>query len=556
MPDQEPSAAPKPTNSAVLWDIAQTFSNEAQSAAKKKALELNYLLDRGDIPFEETLINLSLDRDVLLKSIETSALPQLPLKIQNSLVADARKVSTHLAALISGTDAVIPFGSAVDDLTADIWYSNLQNMSGEVLGLQEKLNQLKTLEKTLRQLGERSDAFRKTEENAEHTVKRLQEFVSDAETSAARVAKHATEVQQHSDTVKSTEQQIQAALTIAQQNEKGSVESASTARAASGEIEAIRVRANTLTPELEQAKAGYESLTTQLSAFRSQTELTLKAAQETQAADHARLSKSVDEKVNQVLEDLRTAETSRELASSAQLTASKTAFETEATKAITSTKTALVEIETRARSVAEENERKTTERFDELQKLEDVVREKIRLATNYQLFHSFQTRQFAIVTEKKFWRNALFAVVGVSFLLSIALIVYLFEATITYNATFFLKLAISIPLVYAIHLCSSQFSRERKLEEEYAFKSNISISLEPYRELVEKMIDKGDPAEATKYSDFVIKTIDNVFTSPTQPVFGSADRKDTSDEIADTSKGLTKILGSFNDLIQSLAKFK
>ena len=84
-------------------------------------------------------------------------------------------------------------------------------------------------------------------------------------------------------------------------------------------------------------------------------------------------------------------------------------------------------------------------------KLEDIIREKIRLATNYQLFNAFNTRQLAIAVEKDFWRNALFIVVGCSFLLAVALIFYLFFANPTYNAAFFLKLSISIPIVYAIH---------------------------------------------------------------------------------------------------------
>ena len=96
----------KQGNSALLWDIVQTFSDEAQNAAQKKAIELGYSLDKGDIPFSETLINLSRNRDILLKSIENIALPQLPLKIQNQLIADARKVSTQLTLLVNGTDSV------------------------------------------------------------------------------------------------------------------------------------------------------------------------------------------------------------------------------------------------------------------------------------------------------------------------------------------------------------------------------------------------------------------------------------------------------------------
>jgi hypothetical protein len=121
---------------------------------------------------------------------------------------------------------------------------------------------------------------------------------------------------------------------------------------------------------------------------------------------------------------------------------------------------------------------------------------------------------------------------------------------------FFLKLSITLPLIYAIHFCSTEYSNERKLEEEYAFKGNISISLEPYRELVEKMIDKNNPTEAAKYSDFVIDSIDKVFTSPMHKVVGITPKKDDSVVVDETTKGLTKIVGSINDLAQSLLKFK
>jgi hypothetical protein len=65
---------------------------------------------------------------------------------------------------------------------------------------------------------------------------------------------------------------------------------------------------------------------------------------------------------------------------------------------------------------------------------------------------------------------------------------------------FYLKLSLSLPLIYAITFCTVQYSRERKLEEEYAFKSNISVSLDPYRELVEKLVDKQQPQDREKFN--------------------------------------------------------
>src|SRR5579859_898396 len=168
MSEQAPPEASTRNNSSILRDIVQTFSYEAQIAARRKADELGYSLSRGAIPFEETLVNLSRNRDILLASINTGALPQLPLKIQKTLISDATNVATNLTAMVNGADSLVPLETAVDDLTATVWTSNLQNMSGEVLGLQEKLNQLKNLEVALRELAKRAEHFKDTEKKANH----------------------------------------------------------------------------------------------------------------------------------------------------------------------------------------------------------------------------------------------------------------------------------------------------------------------------------------------------------------------------------------------------
>jgi hypothetical protein len=553
MPDESSPAENKRSNSEILRSLIQTFSNDAQAVAKKKVGEQGFTTNRGEIPFEETLINLSVNRDVLLKSIDSGALPQLPLKIQKGLIGDAQQVSVQLTKLLNGEDALLPFENAVDDLTAALWSSNLQNMSGEILGLQEKLNQLKILEKALRELNQRAEGFAITEQKANNALSRLDEALISVEGSVSNLAKTTQEANDRLEATKISEQKTIASLTTAQQSEKNSAESAATARASSAEVDALKLRANTAVSELESTRQAYAALTGEITIFKTQTEAALKSAQDALKVSYETLDKRSQAELLKILEELRLGEQSRAQASSAQLTASKSAFETESTKLLAKNKETLDAIEKKAGTVVIENETKTAERFAELLKLEDIIREKIRLATNFQLFHAFSTRQEAIAKGKEFWRSSLFYCVGASFVLSSAFIVYLFCAHPTYNAAFYLKLAISIPIIYAIHFCSTQYSKERQLEEEYAFKGNISVSLEPYRELVEKLIQKDDPAEASKYSDFVISSIEKVFTSPTQQILGEQPKNDKSGDIAETSKGFTKILGSINDLIQSYA---
>ncbi len=110
---------------------------------------------------------------------------------------------------------------------------------------------------------------------------------------------------------------------------------------------------------------------------------------------------------------------------------------------------------------------------------------------------------------------------------------------------FYMKLSFSIPIIFAISFCTVQYSRERRLEEEYAFKSNISISLNPYQELVSKlMVDKKIPGEQEKYTAFLIESVNKVFTSPTDKVFDSHHK--------DSDKTLKQVTSMVKTIAKSL----
>jgi hypothetical protein len=100
-------------------------------------------------------------------------------------------------------------------------------------------------------------------------------------------------------------------------------------------------------------------------------------------------------------------------------------------------------------------------------------------------------------------------------------------------------------LIYAIAFCNVQYSRERRLEEEYAFKSSISISLDPYRKLVEQLVDETSPTEKAKYTAFVIDSVNRVFTSPTSVIF---------DDQSSDKNSAEKVIKAVGDIIEPLAK--
>ena len=75
------------------------------------------------------------------------------------------------------------------------------------------------------------------------------------------------------------------------------------------------------------------------------------------------------------------------------------------------------------------------------------------------------------------------------------------------------KFLLPLPLVYLIVFVTDRYAKERRLLEEYAFKSTISLALKPYF----KMVTNKDLTDDER--EFLIKSIENIFTTPTNKVY-------------------------------------
>lgn len=202
----------------------------------------------------------------------------------------------------------------------------------------------------------------------------------------------------------------------------------------------------------------------------------------------------------------------------------------------------------KAEDSVELNNNETTSLIDGLVKLEVQIKDQLEKATGYSLFHSFQTRKDLMVKSKNFWLRVLTGLLVVAIALGCWLVYTMSGKSLgDLGVAFYLKLSLTIPLLFAISFSTIQYSRERRLEEEYAFKSNISISLVPYQELVEKLVDENDPEQCKEYANFIISTINKIFTSPTDEIFKDKKSKGVVDE-----KSL-KLIGQIGD---AFSKFK
>jgi hypothetical protein len=109
------------------------------------------------------------------------------------------------------------------------------------------------------------------------------------------------------------------------------------------------------------------------------------------------------------------------------------------------------------------------------------------------------------------------------------------------SLAFWVKLSLTLPLGYAIGFCTVQYNKERRLEEEYAFKASISVSLNPYRDLIHSILKEDGTDDQTKYSDFVVDSVRNVFTPPTDKVFDSEHRSGVTEKAL---KSAAELLGT------------
>ena len=118
------------------------------------------------------------------------------------------------------------------------------------------------------------------------------------------------------------------------------------------------------------------------------------------------------------------------------------------------------------------------------------------------------------------------------------------------NVAFFIRLSLVGPVAFLIWFVTIQYGKERHSEEEYAFKSAISISLEPYRDLLKKMREDG----ATE-ADFVRKLMEEVFTNPVRHIYKDHSESEGLLERKYEIVEIIKEISSIIEKIQSMEDF-
>jgi hypothetical protein len=551
-----------------IWSICTTLTEEAMAVASAKVKELGFDPNRGLVPLPESFINLSSARSIVEDAIEKQKLVQLPITVQKELLANLEAIAKSLQGLASGIDEVVNLTTAIEALNTAIWTYGLHNLSDQVLGYQKKLNQLKNQElqisKVVTLLEGASGAIEKANVAAGETEQQKNSAVALLEQVKQSAASSASLLEQ----VKDASTKAGVFFATIQQNEKQSGELTAAIKTGNNELLALDGSIRKFYGEVDEyrrkitqtsddasklitaSEAAVKKLTEDTTAKTEETMATLRADSETAieelraAVDGAvkisdassrtavdTLTAKIDAKIKQDEESFSNLTSTTK----ANITTSQTAADGELREAlkelntsssdlITDSQKKLSELEqqlaTRSEETIEANHKKTEELIADLAKLKDQIREQIQQATGFQLFGAFQARQNEIAKSKNIWVYAIAALV----VISAGVTIWIAHEAQFYSANnfaFWVKLSLTVPLGFAITFCTVQYGRERRLEEEYAFKSSVSVSLNPYRDLVHSILEKDGQVDQSKYTDFVIGSVTNVFTPPTDKVFDS-----------------------------------
>lgn len=187
----------------------------------------------------------------------------------------------------------------------------------------------------------------------------------------------------------------------------------------------------------------------------------------------------------------------------------------------------------------------TQELIESNKKLLDESKEQLAVIAGGSLSNTFEKRRVLLNESASKWKNWLLG--DIVALVIVAIIIFLeLKSNQSLTTGFFLKFSFSFPFIYAAFFFHGQYSKERELEEEYAFKSAVSFSLDAYRKLLNEEIDDEKSDERARLLDFITSTVEKIYSPPINNIKadksnnGSPETLDKIREIFENIVNLTK----------------
>jgi len=474
---------------SVVDDVAATLAqltDEQLSAAIQQADEHQYSHERVPLDLDMAVARLRAVRDHLQQALSSNSFALLPPTIQRDLMSLLSAVSTHVTGLVGGEDTLDALVADTDALDAYAWrnriaehaqfVSELTAAQTQLAGLVAETQKLKDdVSAVLAQTPDLVALTQQAQEAAavamqsQQTAQGAQEQVAELAQQAGQAATSAAEAQQ---AAQAASEQAGQAAQQSREAADGAGQARQSAQEALQAASQSAQQAQTAQTEATERNTNINTLLGQAQASRQQiavVEAELKALQD------------AGEEFRQKMADTES-----------------------------QAKAAMAEARQNADSVITDNSQRTEALLTELKANEDRIEDALQKATGVSLFHSFHQSQGRVGARKWVW--AFFA--GVLGLGTVAWVGYLTTISPAITLAVYFKLGVAIPVGLLVWFCIAQYNHERRLEEEYAFKSNISLSLVPYKDLVATGFSSEDEASKSKYAQFLVDSVEKVFTPP------------------------------------------
>ena len=175
----------------------------------------------------------------------------------------------------------------------------------------------------------------------------------------------------------------------------------------------------------------------------------------------------------------------------------------------------------------------------------DQIKDHLRKAIGASLFTAFDTRRRLITIASWVWAILLLLSVGGTIWFAIWFVGHIADIagkdpqSIQWTVVY-ARLIIVAPLAFLIAFTAKRYSSERRAEEEWAFKSAISISLDPFRDLIARMKNEGQDTA------FVQNLVSEIFDNPAKRLYAGPPAREGKDGLG--------VLGVVKDLVAKIPK--
>lgn len=483
-----------------LWEALESITEEKLLQAQTNLLAFS-VSNELPVPIRETFANLRIIVELLRSLIRENKFQLLPLTLQEELSSNFRTIVHQLTSALEEIDVSEATSQHVEEFMVKLWTYNLISVPSEFFDYARMLDHLKRVKEEIAastiELREAVNEGNKIFDISNQVVADS-EGIATSKSESTTLTQGITQLRDDSTKIKLETESFLESIKKTDSDVKNFYESASTTAA----------KANAVQAEIQKF---FEEITKYRTDITSTT---------------GKAEKSITDQKTEVEKFLKK---------------SKDEFET----ASTSFDEKTLEEKKRRDEILDVIEGRMNE-------MEVTMKDQLTKATGYSLFHSFDTRKDELRRTKWTWVKIVFGIVLVGAAWNIFLAFNL-NGIEKLDIAAYLKIAVSIPLAGAFWFALSQYSKERKLEEEYAFRSNVSVSLVPYKDEVAKLVDHTNPEERKKYADFVIDAIKGVYKSPTDKLFDGDDDNPLK-ELDKVSSVLSKAMEGLGDFVEKIGK--